>query len=312
MKRGFKRGSHKKKGKSHKRRRTLRIQNKYKRVIGGNPSKIVIFSLNSDGGFFSNFWFLLNTYVYAKKNNYLFFIENNDWQYTYKNGWHDYFTTLNVYNNEHSDYPIERMSRASIIDSTHPRYTVSEYIEAIKEVYKLQPHLQEQITNKIKEYCTYTSVYIRRGDKSNEAKVMTSEEVIQSIGPENLEGQIFVQTDDYTAVEELGKLLPNSKILTTTLPSQRGSTNENMKNWSPEERKIDTEQFLISIGIFLGGVTCWTYFFSNVAQFHKLSSYDKVEVYVNSDTKIEDFAKILELNHCPEAIWSMFTNVQYK
>jgi hypothetical protein len=295
-------------------RRIRKNSRKYKKgnlkQKGGNSNKIVIFTFMHGPGFFSSFGMLCKAYMYAKKNNYPFFIENNNWQYKYNKGWHDYFTTLKVYNNNSSTSTstIERYSNDLSTLNNLPDYSIREYIEIIKEIYILQPSIQDIIDKKKAEYGEYKSLYMRRGDKNHEPETMTTSEVIDATGLKDIDQKIFVQTDDYTAVEELTRSLPKSKILTITLPSQRGSKNADMNNWTPEERKTDTEQLLISIGIFLGGTECFSFFNSNISIFHKLSNYDKVHVYIGNKTARERIDKIYDLNYVTP-LYDIFKNI---
>lgn len=291
-----------------KHKKMLNKHNKL-RYKGGNTSTvsessnktIVIFTINSSSGFFSMFGFLNTVYIYAIKNNYPLFIEHDNWQYTHNKGWHDYFTTLTVYDptdTRYIGYKIERYtSPSNSALYSIPRYSIREHIEASKQIYIHQPHIQEQITNKRKEYGKYTSLYVRRGDKINETPLMTTQQIIDKTSLLTENQPIFIQTDDYTVVEEIKQLMPNSTVLTETLSTQRGANNRNMLNLSPEERKRDTEQLFISVGILLGGTKIWSYYNSNICMFHKLSEYDKVSIYVDDQYPIEVFNKIYELDN---------------
>ena len=271
--------------KTRKQHRKKRKNRRYsKRVQRGGSKTIVIFTLTKGGGFYSIFWFLSTAYIYAKKNNFPFYIEHDNWHYTFKDGWHDYFSTLKVYNNEYPDYKIERYrNHEGGGFNALPIYEIAEFMNVIKEIYVLQPRLQEKIDSKIKEYGTYTSLYIRRGDKHSEGKMMSTAEVIEDTGLKNIEQKIFIQTDDYTAVEEVRSILTNSTILTETLESQRGADNASMIDWPPEKRREDAEQLFVSVGVYLGGVKCWSYYNSNICVFHKLSNYDNVNIFIGKD-----------------------------
>jgi hypothetical protein len=274
------------------------IKFKKESYVNINNQRIVIFKfMNSENGFYSMFLVLCNAYIYAKKNGYPFFIENDNWKYTYSKGWHDYFITLKEYNNEYNDYEIERYTTEGGSVDKLPAYSIKETIEIIKEIYILQPHIINEIEIKKKEYGEYKSLYIRRGDKKNEITLMNTSDIIKATNLKNIDQTLFIQTDDYTAVEEVKSTLTNSKIVTITPTTHKGSNNNEMISWTPEQRKADTEQLLISVGIFLGGTECWSYFMSNISVFHKLSNYDKVHIYTDGTMTQETVEKKYDLNN---------------
>lgn len=299
--------------------RILRYRGGNTTTVTDNSNKtIVIFTINSSSGFFSMMGFLNTVYIYATKNKYQMFIEHDNWQYTYNKGWHDYFTTLTIYDPNDTRYIGYKIERYVSGDATPnsvmyniPRYTIREHIEALKQIYIHQPHIQEQIINKRKEYGKYTSLYVRRGDKADETKLMTTQQVIDKTSLSTVNHPIFIQTDDYTAVEEIKQLMPNSTILTETLPTQRGASNRNNLNISPEERKCDTEQLFISIGVALGGTKIWSYYNSNICIFYKLYEYDRVSIYVDDQYSIETINKIYELDNSVH-LFNLYTNEALK
>jgi len=263
---------------------------------GGNAPIIVVFELTNSAGFFSTFWFLCKAYLYAKENNWPFFIESTSWQYTYKDGWHDYFKTLtNFKKDQHPPTTdIKRYSHNNI--GNVPDYSIRRYIDtAIKEIYILNDNIQQIINDKIKEYGTYKSLYIRRGDKTSE-RIVSTAEILAQTSLKDDGSRIFVQTDDYRAVEEVKAALPSCIVLSIVPKDSVGANNGELSSKPPNIRKAHTEEVLVSNGILLGSTEGWTYSYSNVGAFHKLSGYDKIHLYIDSKSTKESVDKIFQLD----------------
>ena len=75
-----------------------------------------------------------HAYIYAKKNKYPFFINSSNWNYKSKDGWHDYFTSLNEYKDDGSPKDIKQFSHVK--KHIHDKYKISDYIQVIKELGK--------------------------------------------------------------------------------------------------------------------------------------------------------------------------------
>ena len=54
----------------------------------------IIFRLDESNGFFCLFFLMCNAYIASKKMGSPFYITHLNWCYTYSEGWHDYFITL--------------------------------------------------------------------------------------------------------------------------------------------------------------------------------------------------------------------------
>jgi hypothetical protein len=257
----------------------------------------VVFTLNSSAGFFSVFFMMCKVYLYAKSNNYDFYIDHDKWQYTYNNGWHDYFDSLRVWKPENASTckTIYRFNH----DNCHrlPQHSIRSYISVINEIFIVNKTIQNivktYINNTIRN--DFVSLYVRRGDKTTgsakEMDTLSMKEIIEKTVI-NQTIPIFIQTDDYSVIEELKYLMPYTKIYTFTNKEERGSTNANMLTWTPSQRKSQTEIFLASVLVFSNGVQCWSDHRSNVGRFHKLLAYNKTSLYplINDneiDTKID-------------------------
>ena len=244
----------------------------------------VVFTLNSSAGFFSVFFMMCKAYLYAKSNNYDFYIDHDNWQYTYNKGWHDYFTSLRVWEPENiTNYiKIHRFNHGNC--KKLQRHTIYSYITAIQEIFVVN----ETIQNMVKKYIAntiqndYVSLYVRRGDKTKgedkEMDELTLEEIVKSTIQYN-KPNLFVQTDDYSVIEELKTILPFTNIFTFTNKNERGSKNGNMLKWSSSQRKLETENLLASILVFVNGSHGWSDHRSNVGRFHKLFAYNNTSLY---------------------------------
>lgn len=272
---------------SSKGKRTKRNR-KYSNLKGGNVGitttglkKAVVCVLNSKGGFFSVYYTLWRVYLYAKKLNLPFFIEHDNWQYTYKNGWHDYFKSLNVLNKEEHFDSIERFENGAT-NAIMDEFTMADFIEAIKETFILQDSIQASIDSYIKEMGSdYNSLYVRRGDKVAEMPLMTLDDIIAKTTIKDDGRTIFVQTDDYNVVKEMRSKFPSCRIMTLTKEHVIGSNNGDMLNWTPEQRKEQTEELLISCVITARATIGWVYYMSNVGTFIKLLGFNNINIYID-------------------------------
>ena len=275
--RGTKRRSHKNKRRTqiNRRRKKSKVHKKHG---GGVKEIIVVFELDSgDIGFFAQFWSLCHAYIYAKKNKYPFFINSSKWNYKSKDGWHDYFTSLNEYKDDGSPKDIKQFSHVK--KHIHDKYKISDYIQVIKEVYILQGHLLREIETRRQQYGVYNSIYIRRGDKSKENSIDPIERILENTNLKEKTKKLFVQSDDYRTVKELREKIPSVEVVTITPEEKLGAHAGDIVKVDDNTRKLETENLLISIGIFLGGEECWTDIRSNVGRFHKLSDFNKVKYY---------------------------------
>ena len=261
-----------------------------------NSATAIVCVLHPGSGFFSQFFFLCKVYLFAKERGQPFFIEHDNWQYTYKEGWHDYFTTLTLFTGDATYTEVKRYRAHSADDI--PEYTIQQYIDCIKEIFVLQPRLQARVEEVIQGINgEYTSLYVRRGDKANEMALVSIDNVLQQTDIIDDGRKIFLKTDDYTVVEEIKGRLPSCSIISLTPSTKRGADNMNMLQWSPEERKEDTEELLVSAGVFIRAKRGWTYYHSNVGTFHRLSAYTTVKFYIDSKHTMEEINAVYALDH---------------
>jgi hypothetical protein len=273
------------------------INRVYNKLKGGDITtkggrKAIVCVLDSAGGFFAVYHTLIRAYLYAKKLNVPFFIEHDNWQYTYKDGWHDYFKSLNILNKEDHYDEIERFkngARNDIMD----KFTNADIVQAIKETFILQDYIQSSIDSYIKEIGDdYTSLYVRRGDKASEVAFMSLDDIIAQTTIKDDGGKIFVQTDDFSIVKDMRNKLPSCKIMTLTKENAAGSTNSELHNWTPEQRKEHVEELLISCVVTARAKIGWSYYMSNVGTFIKLLSFNNINLYLD-----EKYASKEEINN---------------
>jgi hypothetical protein len=264
---------------SRRQRQKRRIR-KSRRVQKGGSKKTVVFTNTNNAGFGSVFGFLVQSYIYAKKNGHDFRVKDDNWNYSYDKGWHDYFDSLDAYDKNVKYHAEENYKHANT--EGVPDYTFKEYSDAIQDIYKPI----QRIKDKAKEYSEqiggpYVSIYIRRGDKvtgaHREMDAIDTPTLIENIGVKS--GNIFLMSDDYRVVEEVQKLLPNCKIFTLTQPQKHGySVFQNQKE-SAETRKKNADELFTSIELFHNGEKGWVDNRSNLGRFLKLRDPEKIRLY---------------------------------
>ena len=244
----------------------------------------VVFTLTNSAGFASVFGFLCKTYIYAQLNQYDFYIDHSNWQYTYKNGWHDYFTTLTLYDPAIPYDHVERYSWHSI--GQVPDYTLQQYHDCVNEIFKLKDELLAYAGHLIKSIeGEYDSVYIRRGDKQIENEYIHIPELIASI-PLDPARKLFVQTDDMHAVEEIRKLLPGKEVYTMTPYTRRGSDMFTIRSMNAEDTRKHAEELLVSIAVCMKGHAIYSDNRSNIGRLHKIMGLDAVTLYPSAQSSI--------------------------
>lgn len=257
---------------------------------------IVVCKLTHHAGFFSVFFFLVKAYIFAKKENFPFYIEDEAWPYRYNKGWHDYFKSLNIFdsNVEHTHiiYYGHPFSVGADFESnpiTKLEFTIHDYIEAIHEIFILNDELIQKAntyTNSING-AKFVSLFVRRGDKitSGESPFFSTSNIVQCTNLDQYQN-IFVQSDTFDAVNEIKNLFPKSNIYFTVSENKRGSHHYTYFYMTPNQIKSDVEEVLVGLFICLQAEECWTDDFSNVGRFLKLASVEKVKLY---PLKIEDY-----------------------
>ena len=101
----------------------------------------VITALNKAAGFYSQFFFMVNHFIYAIKNNLTYQIESSSWLFSYNLGWYDYFENISFTGANNNPNIIRSHGR------NLGKFTLSEYKSAIKTLYKYNETIKNQIHN---------------------------------------------------------------------------------------------------------------------------------------------------------------------
>lgn len=249
-----------------------------------------VFYLNRSGGFFSMFFVMCNAYIASKKMGSPFYINDSNWMYTWDRGWYDYFTSLKI-------LPfIPKLSNPLEIHYSQelfykPDFPLHEYVTAIHEIFILKPELISRVNSIVATLPSdFIAVFVRRGDKLiQEAKYIPMEDILKYI-PHSETSTFFIQTDDYTVIEESKKSLPKARIISTISSSKRGSFHNTQR--SRQQIREETEEMLVGLSVCLRSSSCWSDDTSNVGRFLKLSN-PKVHIYP------EDYDVDLSFVICP-------------
>ena len=277
---------------------------------------MIISVFDKYSGFFSMFFFFVNHYIYAIKNNFNFKIYSEKWLFKYKLGWEDYFKNIDICDKPNSQNIIGNFN------TTLSYYSIQEYKNVLDNIYKYNKNVIQLINQKKKELNLlereYSSIFIRRGDKLlSESDYIHSKEYLKyllEINPNcNL---IFLQTDDYNCYLELDNYIKsnnlNIKVLTmceqdckgmTIFTAHRNSilTQRNFKRSNNIDylkknlsslskfKSVDkmnnneiynhTMAMIIGIDIVLSSNIVVTDYSSNVARFIKLKHSNNDKVY---------------------------------
>ena len=288
----------------------------------------IIYHLKKGAGFFSEFFFMVNHYIYCKKENIPFNLNTEHWLFKSKEGWTDYFKTIENQNNTKTDEP-QQYSFGHIIEN----YNIEEYKDAIKEIYRYNDSIQNKITYTMNLLDltpnTYASIFIRRGDKLlYESKLYETElyiEKLLQLCPDCK--NIFIQTDDYQCILDIEKYIKSNnldkiQIKTICKPDMRGifidnnnsdiqsnidknkhyinaikpniSTYKTVHQMDSNEIFEHTCDMLIGIDILLQSTYCILDYQSNVSRFIKLAHQNPLNVY-----DIDNYYMDMQSNICP-------------
>lgn len=186
----------------------------------------LVFKLQkNNGGFYCQIWKLVSNYLYSKKHNLKFYVDDTEWMFKHNLGWRDYFSSLSLLSENSIEHPIQY--ELNVEDKRLHKFTLNEYMNAFKEVYILNNDMIE-LYNKKKLLLpeNYNAIMIRRGDKMyGESNYIETSSYVNKLLDKN-NADIFVQTDDYSAFEEVRNLVNlhhNNKVLTFCPPEKRGA-----------------------------------------------------------------------------------------
>ena len=254
-----------------------------------------VFRLTNDSGFFCMFFIMCNAYIASKKLGSPFYINSPDWGYGWMRGWHDYFTTLNtVPLIPKLINPVE-IDAKDVVRFYKPDFPLQEYVNCIHELFVLKPYLIARVNTLVKTLPPdFIAIFVRRGDKLiQEAKYIPVSDILKHI-PYSETSTFFIQTDDYSVVEEIQSMLPTTRIVSTVSPTKRGAFLYQQR--SLNQIREETEEMLVGLSVCLRSSSCWTDDTSNVGRFLKLSN-PSVHIYP------EDYDVDLSYIMCPA--WSI-------
>ena len=175
---------------------------------------MIITLLLKNQGFYSILFFVLNHYLYCKKNKLNYRMNTDNWLFKSVNGWVDYFENIELnYDNDISKESIYYDQRNTILDN----FTLYEYRNAIQELYIYNEKTKQQIIqvkNKYNLFGNYSSIFIRRGDKLiNESNYYGANIYIDYLLKEDPDcKRIFIQTDDYNSIIEAQNYISSKKF----------------------------------------------------------------------------------------------------
>lgn len=274
-----------------------------------SPSS-VIFSLNAGGGFYSTVFYLCKAFLTAKRLRIPFFIHDSQWPYTHTSGWRDYFRTL-----EHPPvlptHPCMRSPYRVAHNAQYndPDFPLSDYVTVLQEIYKPHPQLMSRVAALLSQMGpSFVAVFVRRGDKLVEEAPFIPVRDIYATMKCDPSTPLFVQTDDYTVVEEFQAIHPPDKIVTIVPPTKRGqyhvrrllnaASNPRAASIVPlleqpkSQVRDETEEMIVGLEVCRAAPICWTDVTSNVGRFLKLMGRN-VHVYP------EDKSVDLSYRGCP-------------
>jgi hypothetical protein len=295
----------------------------------------MIISKIYDNGFFSMLFFVINHYLHAEKNKESFYLDTSDWLYKYKEGWSDYFESINI-NREHEHSERKTFGHNQIASE----FAVFDYKKIIPEIFRYNTKIKEYITSKYKELNLekgkYNSIYIRRGCKlAYESKIYPSELYVEMLLEKDPTTQIiFVQTDDYSAYQDIYNYIKeknlNIRVVTLCEQGQVGMSVtldlNHMQTSIPRNQlyfntikskvvtlnKMNTEDIykhtlslLAEIDITCNSKVCITDYQSNVARFIKLFHTEYDNVY-----DIENQQMNLEIESCPAYEKCVYSDIE--
>jgi hypothetical protein len=298
--------------------------------------KVIVHHLAKAAGFFSELFFMINSYIYSKKNNNKFKLITDNWMFKAKHGWCDYFENIDRFAIEKNDI-INEYKFGNVEDKN---IKIKEYKLAIKEMY-IYNEKTKNIINQIKNNLNlidneYGSIFIRRGDKIlHESKIYSTDLYVKLLLEKYPNCKIiFVQTDDYNCVENIKDYIKTLNlditVLTICEPHMKGifidnnyfiSTNikknieyvnsiksdvckyktvEQMNSYEIYKHTID---MIVGIDVLLNSRFCILDYQSNVSRFIKLAHNNIGNVF-----DIEGFDLDLEKEICPAFPESIYIN----
>jgi hypothetical protein len=176
-------------------------QNLEPRQYNLNFTRKIVFDFENENGFFSVFFFFLQTYIYCKTNNILLYIKDNNWKFKHTKGLDDYL----ILNNYISKYPITTNDNDNII-CTHMKtvninYNLNTYRKYSKELF----NIDKTILNEYNLPDEYNTIFIRGGDKLlyEAQKIHVKHYINKLYEIDRNTKNLFIHSDDNLIVQEV-------------------------------------------------------------------------------------------------------------
>ena len=296
---------------------------------------MIISKLGSNGGFFSELFFMVNHYIHCKKHNRTFKLDTTNWLYKFEEGWTDYFNAIDFDGND-ADDQTHTMGHIYLFE----HFPLHEYITVLKDIFIYNNKTREIINKNINGYfvnlttVNYDAIYIRRGDKLFfETNYISGEKYLELLMKKNPKCyNVYLQTDDYNSFLEIQKYITdnslNINLFTRCDPSMCGivnykfllatdteyfrTSNESreyykkikeklinskaIESMTPEEKYEHTIDFLTGVEIVLNAEHCVMDKQSNVSRFIWIFNKTPEKVY---DVKNPDENLNLNKTECP-------------
>lgn len=289
--------------------------------------------LNRSAGFFSQFFFTINHYLYCKKHRINFTLDSSDWTFGIQHGWTDYFKSFDLVFENGTTFG-GCYGHGKVLEDV-PFY---DYANILREVYQYNDFIQSKIKEKMEQLQltagTYDSIFVRRGDKLlGESIIIETEEYIKGVLEKNPECKtIFIQTDDYHCVLDIQAYLQGRDIRVVTLCDKNlfgftmngtefferesgfienqpyidkiramNKQNKPIFDLNKEEMLEHMVTFLVGLDIVLQSNLCMTDYSSNVARFIKLWKREGVFTVFKGSSPYHEAGKEMdfELVRCP-------------
>jgi hypothetical protein len=190
---------------------------------------MIISVLDKVSGFYSELFFMINHYLYARKTNQRFILWAKDWLFRSVYGWTDYFKACDTGtlqdNEEKHTFGFNQLP---------DNFSMWEYRDAIRNHVYLYNETTENAIKKVTEKLglvpgKYDSIFIRRGDKlCKESQFFDTEIYLNLLLEKNPDTKfIFLQTDDYNCFIDLKRILTERnrtdiKLITLCHPEVKG------------------------------------------------------------------------------------------
>ena len=304
--------------------------------ITENKTLCIESALESFAGFYSSIFFTFNHLLFALSHSYNFKINTDNWKYKSREGWTDYFEpfVIETLSQETSlaGSSIERHSHRNVLAD----YTIFQYKQVIPLIYRYNKFTTDFISSMARTLKLirgqYDAIYIRRGDKiiTGESSYISAGVYVDLLLLRNPNSKVvFVQTDDFGAIEEMREYICNKnlslEIKTNCKETERGNfvspisekdidrnytstsdanyakknktaftVNKTVDEFDSEEIFEHTLSILAGVDIVCQSHTCILDYKSNVARFIKLFHKNPEQVFnvLNPDIEIDYNKKI--------------------